>query len=422
VVPSPDAPAAGSRLPRTTRQLVSDRTFGPWFWGLLVSNSGNWLFNVTAAVVVFELSGSALQVGLVSIAQFLPLVLVSPFAGALSDRVDRRKLLLASVLVSTSAATGLAVLALTVGVAAFGSAWPVIATAAGIGVGQAIAIPSLTALVPDLVADVDLESGVALTSLTFNLGRALGPATSGVLLATLGAEAAFAVNAVSFLALIAALLVIRVRQRAAAAPTTDRSVRAGLRYVRADRVVLLLLVAVATTGFAADPMITLAPPLAAEVGGGGTLVAVLVSAFGIAAAPASVVSGRLQRQLGSLTVGGLGMGSMALGLTTAALAPVPAVLVVGFASTGAGFVLALTGFTSVLQRRIPNELRGRIMALWSVAFLGNRPFAAAIDGAAADRVGPRWAMTVAITVALTGVAVAQLLRRQPMRTVADEGP
>jgi MFS family permease len=422
VVPSPDAPAAGTRLPRTTRHLLSDRTFGPWFWGLLVSNSGNWLFNVTAAVVVFELSGSALQVGLVSIAQFLPLVLVSPFAGALSDRVDRRKLLLASVLVSTVAATVLAVVALAVGLAAFNSAWPVIVAAAGIGVGQAIAIPSLTALVPDLVADVDLESGVALTSLTFNVGRALGPATSGVVLATLGAEVAFAVNALSFLALIAALIVIRIRQRSATTPTTDRSVRAGLRYVRADRVVLLLLVAVATTGFAADPMITLAPPLAAEVGGTGPLVAVLVSAFGIAAAPASLLSGRLQRQLGSLTVGGIGMGTMATGLTTAAVAPVPAALVVGFALTGAGFVFALTGFTSVLQRRIPDELRGRIMALWSVAFLGNRPFAAALDGAAADLVGPRWAMTIAIAVALAGVAVARNLRRREAKAGGEQRP
>jgi MFS family permease len=414
------APARGSPAPRGTRQLLSDRTFGPWFWGLLVSNSGNWLFNVTAAVVVYDLSRSALQVGLVSIAQFLPLVLVSPFAGAVSDRVDRRRLLLASVLVSTIAATTLAVVALTIGLESFGSAWPVVAAAAGIGVGQAIAIPSLTALVPDLLADVDLESGVALTSLTFNVGRALGPAASGLVLATLGAEVAFAVNAASFLALILALLVIRVRERSATAATTDRSVRAGFRYVRADRVVLLLLVAVATTGFAADPMITLAPPLAAEVGGDGTLVAILVSAFGIAAAPASLLSGRLQRRLGSLTVGGIGMGAMAAGLTTAAVAPVAAVLVVGFALTGVGFVFALTGFTSVLQRRIPDELRGRIMALWSVAFLGNRPFAAALDGAAADLVGPRWAMTIAIAVALGGVTVARVLQRRQVTRLDDE--
>jgi hypothetical protein len=98
------------------------------------------------------------------------------------------------------------------------------------------------------------------------------------------------------------------------------------------------------------------------------------------------------------------------------------VLVVGFALTGAGFVLALTGFTSVLQRRIPNELRGRIMALWSVAFLGNRPFAAALDGAAADRVGPRWAMTIAIVTALGGVAVARVLRRRQANAVDDEHP
>jgi MFS family permease len=417
VAPSPDAPAAGTRLPRTTRQLLSERTFGPWFWGLLVSNSGNWLFNVTAVVVVFELSGSALQVGLVSIAQFLPLVVLGPFAGAWSDRVDRRKLLLASVLVSTVAATGLAGVALRVGIASFDSAWPVIATAAGIGIGQAIAIPSLTALVPDLVADVDLESGVALTSLTFNVGRALGPAASGVMLATLGAEAAFAVNAVSFLALIAALLVIRIRERAATTPAVDRSVRAGLRYVRAEPVVLLLLLAVATVGFAADPMITLAPPLAAEVGGDGRLVAVLVSAFGIAAAPASLVSGRLQRRIGSLAVGSAGMISMASGLTAAAVAPVAAVLVAGFALTGVGFVLGLTGFTSLLQRRIPGELRGRIMALWSVAFLGNRPFAAALDGAAADLFGVRWAMTIAIGVAVAGVVVARLLQRRQANVV-----
>jgi predicted MFS family arabinose efflux permease len=328
-------------------------------------------------------------------------------------------LLLASVVVSTVAATALAGVALAIGIEAFDSAWPVIAAAAGIGVGQAIAIPSLTALVPELVDDADLESGVALTSLTFNVGRALGPAASGIVLATLGAEVAFAVNAVSFLALIAALLVIRIRERGSPPATTDRSVRAGLRYVRAHRVVLLLLVAVATTGFAADPMITLAPPLAAEVGGEGTLVAILVSAFGIAAAPASILSGRSQRRLGSLQVGGLGMGTMAAGLTVAAVAPVAAAMVVGFALTGAGFVLALTGFTSVLQRRIPSELRGRIMALWSVAFLGNRPIAAAIDGAAADLVGPRWAMAIAITVALCGVAVARMLLRRQAGQVGD---
>jgi hypothetical protein len=121
------------------------------------------------------------------------------------------------------------------------------------------------------------------------------------------------------------------------------------------------------------------------------------------------VSGRLQRQLGSLRVAATGSGLMAAGLVTAALAPAAGVTVAGFAITGAGFVLSLTGFTSVLQRRVPDELRGRVMALWSVAFLGNRPIAAAIDGAAADLVGPRLALVIAIGVAVGGLAAARAL-------------
>lgn len=397
--------------PRTNRALLVDRTFGPWFWGLLVSNSGNWLFNVTAAVVVFQLTGSALLVGLVSVGQFAPLALLSPFAGAVSDRVDRRRLLLGSQAWSAAAATALAVPALAFGIDALPGAWPVIGAAFGIGLGQAIAAPTLNALVPALVDDIDLENAVALTSLTFNTGRAFGPAVSGILLATLGAETAFALNAVSFVVLIAALLVIR-EQRARAPRDADGSVRAGLRFVREHRAVLLLLVGVGTAGFAADPVITLSPALAGTLGGGDTLVAVLVSAFGIAAAPAALASGPLQRRFGAEHVAAAGLMAMAAGLSIAAAAPGPGIAVGGFAVTGVGSVLAVTGFTTALQRQLPDGLRGRVMALWSVAFLGNRPIAAVLDGAAADRFGPRIAMGLAIGVALLGVVLTRRLRRE----------
>jgi MFS family permease len=395
---------------RPTRQLLTDRTFGPWFWGNVVSNSGNWLFNVTAAVVVFQLSRSALLVGLVSAAQFAPLVVAAPFAGALTDRLDRRRLLMAAQTLAATSATVLAVAVVLVGVDGLPGAWPILLAAFGIGVGQAFSAPALNALVPALVPDADLESGVALTSLTFSVGRAIGPAASGALLATVGPEAAFVVNAASFLILIVALATITPRPRPRATDS-DRSVRAGLRYVRRDRVTVLLLLGVAAAGFAADPMITLAPSLAAELGGGDTLVAVLVSAFGIAAAPAAATSGRLQRRAGSLTVAAAGGATMAAGLAMAAVAPVAPVAVAGFGVTGIGFVLMLTGFTTVLQRRVPDELRGRVLALWSVAFLGNRPVAAVIDGAAADLVGPRWAVLIAITVAAGGGLLALRLHR-----------
>lgn len=164
--------AATTPAPRRIRALLADRTFGPWFVGNLLSNCGNWLYNVVAAVVVSELTGSAVAVGMVSVAQFASLALLSPWAGSLSDRCDRRRLLLASQAVATASATAIAVVVVWVGTEGLEGAWPIILATAGIGVGVAFAGPAQQALVPALVDDVDLEPAVALTSLTFNVGRA----------------------------------------------------------------------------------------------------------------------------------------------------------------------------------------------------------------------------------------------------------
>lgn len=407
---TPARPAPRPAGPRTGR-LVVDRTFGPWFWGNVVSNSGNWLFNVVAAVVVFQLTRSAFLVGLVSVAQFVPSVVLAPVTGAFSDRFDRRRVLLYAQSASALAAGALAVTVVRVGVDGLTGAWPILAAAAGIGIGQAFAVTALNALVPALVDDTDLEAGVALTSLTFNLGRAAGPAASGLLLVTLGPEMAFVVNAASFVPLLVALAVIRPRATPASGQTSedggsaDRSARAGWRFVRADPRVAGILVAVAAVGFAIDPVITLAPPLAEVLGGGDVLVSVMVTGFGVAAVPGALLSSRLQRRHGGLPVGRAGALIVAAGLALAAAAPVAAVAVVGFAVCGTGFVLAVTSVTSVLQRVIPDTLRGRVMALWSVAFLGSRPLAAVIDGAASDLVGPRLTMLIAIAVAVVAATL-----------------
>lgn len=413
---SPARPAPPPAGPRTGRLLV-DRTFGPWFWGNVVSNSGNWLFNVVAAVVVFQLSRSALLVGLVSVAQFVPSVVLAPITGAISDRLDRRRVLLWAQTGSALAAAALALVVVVLGVGGLPGAWPILLAAGGIGIGQAFAVTALNALVPALVDDTDLEAGVALTSLTFNLGRAAGPAASGLLLATVGAEVAFVVNALSFLPLLVALLLIRPRDTdLAAVPGDDRraddradaadpSARAGWRLVRRDRRVAAILLAVAAIGFAIDPVITLAPPLADVLGGDDVLVPAMVTGFGVAAIPGALLSSRLQHRFGGLPVGRAGALVVASGLSIAALAPTPAVAVAGFAVCGTGFVLTVTSVTTVLQRLIPDAVRGRVMALWSVAFLGSRPVAAVVDGAAADLVGPRPAMLVAIVVAVVAATV-----------------
>lgn len=392
--------------PRSNAALLTDANFFPWFWGNLASNSGNWLFNVTAAVVVFRLTGSALFVGLVSVAQFVPLALLSPWAGALSDRMDRRRLVLLGQILAAVFAAGLAVPVLVLGVDGLPGAWPVLIAALGLGVGHAITGPAARSLVPALVDDVDLEAAVSLTELTFMMGRALGPIGAGVLLVAVGPEIAFAVNAVSFLVLIGAVLCVHERRGATVPASHDGSVRAGFRYVRADRITLLLLCGGAAAGFAADPVITLGPPLADLLDGGDGLVAAMVSGFGIAAASVALLSARLQRLAGSHAIARTGMQLMAVGLLIASVAPAPVLAIIGFAVTGVGFVLAVTSFTTLLQRRVPDGLRGRVMALWGVAFIGNRPLAAVLDGAAADAVGPRLAMSLAVTVALLGAWLA----------------
>ena len=399
------------RQPRSSAALVVDRNYGPFFWGNIVSNSGNWLFNVTAAIVVFQLSGSAFLTGLVSVGQFLPLMVISPLAGSLSDRFDRRAIVLVGQGLAAVAATVLAVATLVVGLDGLPGAWPVVATALGIGIGQSVTIPALNSMVPALVPEEDLEGGVALTSVTFQIGRALGPIGAGVLLTTLGAEIAFLLNAVSFFVLIAAVLFVTVRPTADDGGT-DRSVRAGLRFVRRDRTVMLLLLGVMTAGFAGDPVITLAPALNDVLGGADAWPAAMVSGFGVAAVPTAFLAGRFQRRFGNLAVARVGMLAMAAGSFGAAVSPTPLAALLAFSVTGAGFVLAVTSFTTVLQRHLPDAYRGRVMALWGVAFLGNRPFAAMLDGAAADLVGPRLAMGIAIAVSIAGAAIATHISRR----------
>ncbi|HVM34704.1 MAG TPA: MFS transporter [Actinomycetota bacterium] len=390
--------------PLTTRALLVDRNFGPWFWGALVSNSGTWLYNVVAAVVMFELTGSALFVGFVSVAQFAALVVMSPWAGALSDRHDRRRVALLGQSFAFVASVAVTIPAIALGVESLGP-WMILAATLAIGLGRGFAEPAMASLIPALVDERDLESAVSLNSLTYSGGRALGPIGAGVLLVALGPGVAFAVNAVTFLAHIAALATVRLKPQEA--PSGDRSVRAALRHVRDDRPLFVLLGGIATVGFASDPVITLAPSLARLLGGGDGLVAAFVSTFGMSAVVGGLVSGGVQRRLGSLRVAKTGMVTMAAGLLVAASAPLAWAALAGFAITGLGFVLGLTSFTSLLQRRVPEALRGRIMALWMVAFLGNRPVAALLHGGAADVIGPRLAVGLAIAAALIGARLAR---------------
>lgn len=385
---------------QSSLRVLRDRRFGPYLGANFTSNIGNWFQNVAAGIVVFAVTGSNTLVGTVSVLQFLATLLLSPWSGALADRFDRRKLLILAQAISASGAVGLALWVGLEGVEGLPGVWPVFAASGVIGLGYAVGISAMNALIPALVEPDDLDDAIALNSASFTLARAIGPALAGLVVAALGAAWAFGINVLTFLPLIVVLIIIRprdVHRRGG-----DGSVRAGLAYVRERKVMLWLVLATLTVGWAGDPVNTLSPAYAAMFGLDETFVGLQVAAFGSGAAAASLAIGRIRIRLGLVSTTKMGLVLLGAGLAGYAAAPNEVVVLWALFVGGIGFLFGVTSTNSNLQRRLDENMRGRVMALWSMAFLGSRPVAAIIDGAVADLVSPRVGVLTAAIPLLVG--------------------
>jgi MFS family permease len=386
---------------RTSLRLIRAPRFGPYIVGNFTSNIGNWFQNVAAGIVVFELTGSNTLVGTVSVLQFLATLLLSPYSGALADSFDRRKLLILAQCISATGAVGLGIWVGLEGVEGLPGVWPVLAATGIIGLGYAVGISAMNALVPALVEPPDLEDAIALNSSSFTLARAIGPALAGLVVAAAGAGWAFGINALTFIPLIIVLALIRPRviERDV---DRDRSVRAGFAYVRKRPSMLWIMLATLTVGWAGDPVNTLAPAYAAMFGRDEIFVGLQVAAFGAGAALMSMFVGLLRRRLSLEATTRSGMVVLALGLVGFATAYNEAVVIVSLFVAGIGFLLGVTTTNSNLQHRLHEDMRGRVMALWSMAFLGSRPIAGLIDGAVADLISPRLGVLTAVVPLFVG--------------------
>jgi len=379
---------------RTALQLVTDRRFGSYLATNFLSNVGNWFQNVAAAIVVFEITGSNTLVGLVSVLQFMATLLLSPWSGSMADRLDRKKLLMLAQAVSASGAVALAIWVGLEGVDGLPGAWPVLGAAGVIGLGYAIGVSAMNALIPALVEPPDLDQAIALNSTSFTLARAVGPAVGGVVVAAFGAGFAFGVNALTFIPLIVVL--VAIRPRSVSLPAGDRSVRAGFAYTRKQPAMPWLILVTLTVGWATDPASTLAPAYADLFGRDESFVGLVGAAFGAGSAISSFFVGIIRARLGLLGTTGLGVALLAAGMLGFAAAPTEVVALLALVVAGVGFLLGVTTTNSNLQLRLDEEMRGRVMALWSMAFLGSRPLAALIDGLVADLLSPRFGVLAAI--------------------------
>ena len=392
---------------------MTSRDFGPYFFGNALSASGGWFHNLAAAILVYRLTGSELLLGVLAFSQFSPVLLLAPWAGRAADRFDRRRL----VIFVQSIAACLAALVAGLAWTGHATAPAVIAISAGMGICMAFSIPAASAMLASLVSRDDLPTAVGLNSMTYNLARATGPALAGLVIATVGIPQAFALNSLSYLALIAGIAVSRPRR-------TERArggrFRDSLRLIRAEPKLAALLGVVMLVGFASDPINTLAPAFAEEFGRPDTNAGYIIGVFGAGAVTAAFtlagrIAGSRTRLAATLTLLGLGVAGFAL---TPWLPLALAILFVG----GFGYLASNTAATARLQLDVEEAQRGRIMAMWGVAFLGMRPVASLIDGAIASAFGVRVAGVVLALPALAAAAAIVLLGRRGDGPAAEPSP
>lgn len=401
--------------PQRGLRLLLERRFGAFAAALLVSNSGSWIQLVSAVTLVWALTGSGVAVGAVAAANHFPQLVLSPLAGVLGDRVDKRRLI-----VLTQGAAGVASGALAAYAWLASEVQPamVVALVALVATMRTLALPVMNAVVPHLVPPADVPQAFAFQSMTHTIGRAVGPLVGGVLYALGGAGLAFAVNAVSFAAPVGVFLVI---SGIGGPGRTQGKPRVGLRqFLRGPGGVLLALGGVAATAVGSDPVITLAPLMVAELGQSADLVGGLMSAYGVGAVVTGLFVGRVSAALTPGRAGAAGLVAVCAGLGVFALSPVAWLSLAAIFVCGCGHVLAVSGLTSMLLLTLPSGVHGRIMGLWGSSLIGTRSVAALVHGSLADIVGVR--ATVLVPVAVTGVVGILLWVRSPREGAGGPAP
>ena len=382
--------------------------------GACTSSIGTWMQKVAQSWLVLELTDSAKYLALDAFLGELPILLFTLIGGVVADRRDRRKLLLASQFIQMASAFALAALVFAGKV----HIYHVLALSFMSGCAQAFGGPAYQSLIPSLVRKEHLPNAIALNSIQFNIARVLGPLLAGVALHQFGSATCFGLNGLSFLVVIAALISLHAPQ---SPPASTRAMmeelKTGLRYVRDDRSLLTLTVLALASTFLGVPLLTFLPVFTknvyhADVGQYSQMMA--WSGVGAIA--------------GALVVAWLGR-FRHMGLTALLVQLASGALVVAFALTrmlwlshvlllvtGAAMMVTFSLFTSLVQLVAPNEMRGRVMSVYMVAFRGGMPLGSLVTGVVVDQAGAPLALAVNGAL-LTAVAAWFLVKGRPVGDV-----
>jgi MFS family permease len=396
-----------------TFRALAGRDFRFYFFGQVVSLIGTWVQQVALSWIAYRITGSAFMLGLVAFSGQIPMLVATPLGGVLADRLSKREILIWTQLVEMAVAIWLAIVAWQHG---FNEAILILSSVI-LGVSGAIEMPSRQAFINEIIHDRNvLGNAIALNSMTFNGARLLGPAVAGVILAVFNEPICFAINAVSYLAAIYTLMVIRPtppsRHRTAAALSE------ALHFLLHFQPARWLVLTVAVTSIGVSPFLTFMPVYAKDIfHGGPDLLGTLMGTSGAGALTASLylANRKSVRGMGNgIVVAALmgGCASVAFAYNTLLTLALPMLLI-----SGGSFILAVTSCNILLQTLVPGHLRGRVMALYTMSFIGMLPIGSLIYGGLAHWVGsvkPIFVIAGAISISYSVILwrVMPTLRRE----------
>ena len=395
---------------------LSNPNYRLYISGQAVSLAGTWMQTIAQSWLVLQLTGSPTAVGGVVAVQMLPMLLVGPYAGVVADRVDKRRLMMALQ-------SMMGVLALVLGllvVTGFVQLWHVYVLAVLLGLNTSFENPVRQSFVLDMVGPEHLRNAVSLNSVLANAARAVGPAIAGIVIAAGGIGLCFLFNAATFVAVVVSLARLDTSALSPSVPTprAPGQLREGLRYVIGEPLIAVPLAMMALVGCLAYEFQVVLPVVAqGTFGGDARAYGFLTAAMGAGA----VVGGLLVAARGRTGLKALVAASLCFGvaLTVVALAPSLTVVLAGMTLVGATSVAFLSMGNSTLQLAAAPTMRGRVMALWGVAFLGSTPIGGPLLGAISQAWGGRVGLGVgALSCLLAAVMGLVAIRRARTRATA----
>ena len=404
-------------------RLVTEQTFRSmrvhnfrlYFFGQLVSATGTWMQAIGQMWLVLRLTGSGTALGITTALQFAPMLLAGAWGGVVADRVDKRRLLITTQMLAGALAVIMGALIASDAV----ELWMIYALALALGCVNALDNPARRAFVIEMVGPEYLSNAVSLSSALFTAARVVGPAIAGILIGTVGTSWCFFVNALSYGAAVAAFAAMRRGELLTSEPVprTKGQLRAGLRYAWSTpelRTPLVMTAVIGTLAFNSQVVLAL---LARETfGGGAATYGQLYAVLSVGAVTGALVTAH--RRAASRRFLLAAAGAYGFLLCLAALAPTLPLELLVLVPTGAAGVAFVAMANGLLQAHTIPAMRGRVMALFSVAFLGTTPIGGPIVGYVSETLGPRAGLALGGLAALLTAGIAMGVRRRSV--VASE--